>query len=38
MILTGAFLICKALGATWSWWWVILTVAVDCNFVERFKK
>lgn len=29
MILTASFLICKALGASWSWWWLILTVILD---------
>ena len=32
MILTAAFLICKALGVTWSWWWLIATVILDYNF------
>lgn len=29
MILTAGFLIAKALGATWSWWWLIATVIGD---------
>lgn len=31
MILTGAFLICKALGVTWSWGWILLTVIIDSD-------
>lgn len=31
MILTAAFIICKALGMTWSWWWLLLTVLIDGN-------
>lgn len=31
MILTAAFLICKALGVTWSWWWLVATVVLDAN-------
>lgn len=32
MTLTAAFIISKALGATWSWWWLIATVILDYNF------
>lgn len=35
MILTAGFLICKALGAAWSWWWIALTVLVDVNVLEK---
>lgn len=31
MILTAAFLISKALGVTWSWWWIAATVVLDAN-------
>lgn len=41
MILTAAFMICKALGASWSWWWLVITVMTDYGFrdnlVIRFK-
>lgn len=29
MILTAAFIIAKALGAPWSWYWLLLTVFAD---------
>lgn len=29
MILTAAFIISKALGVSWSWWWLIVTTLVD---------
>mgnify|MGYP006896699914 CR=1 FL=1 len=29
MILTAAFIISKALGASWSWWWLLLTIICD---------
>lgn len=32
MILTAAFIISKAIGAIWSWWWMILTVMADYSF------
>lgn len=35
MILTGAFLICKALGVTWSWWWLLLTTAIDFDLNSK---
>lgn len=35
MILTAAFLICKALGVTWSWWWLMVTVIVDYSFRDN---
>lgn len=35
MILTAAFIISKAIGATWSWWWLISTVVLDCNFNDQ---
>lgn len=31
MILTAAFLICKAIGTTWSWWWLVVTVFFDTD-------
>lgn len=31
MTLTAAFIICKALGMTWTWWWLLLTVFIDGN-------
>ena len=34
MILTASFLICKALGATWSWWYIIVTILADYTFRE----
>lgn len=41
MILTAAFIISKAIGATWSWGWLFLTVMADYSFrgnlVIRFK-
>lgn len=37
MTLTAAFLICKALGATWSWWWILLTAIVDCEWYSDVK-
>lgn len=38
MILTAAFMICKALGATWSWWWLVATVLVDSGFEWNSEK
>ena len=35
MILTASFLICKALGVTWSWWWLVLTAVVDGAFTQN---
>ena len=35
MILTAAFIISKAIGAIWSWWWLISTVVLDCNFNDQ---
>lgn len=35
MILTSAFLICKALGASWSWWWLVAATAYDNIIVNR---
>lgn len=35
MILTAAFIISKAIGATWSWWWLLATFLVD-NGVDFF--
>lgn len=32
MILTAAFIISKAIGATWSWWWLILTIIADHGY------
>lgn len=41
MILTAAFIISKAIGATWSWGWLFLTVMDDYSFrdnlIIRFK-
>ncbi len=37
MILTAAFLIAKALGATWSWCWLILTIICDYSFRDNLK-
>ena len=34
MILTAAFLISKALGATWSWWRILATICADYAFHE----
>lgn len=36
MILTAAFMICKALGATWSWWFMILTVLAVYEAMDNF--
>lgn len=38
MILTAAFLICKALGATWSWLWLLLVAFIDSNYITDVKK
>lgn len=35
MILTSAFLICKALGASWSWWWLVATIVADSARADR---
>lgn len=35
MILTSIFIICKALGASWSWWWLVATVICDNATVNR---
>lgn len=35
MTLTAAFIISKAIGATWSWWWLIATVILDYNFNDQ---
>ncbi len=32
MILTASFIISKALGATWSWWYVGLAILADYEF------
>lgn len=32
MILTAAFIIAKALGAPWTWFWLFLTVFVDGTY------
>ncbi len=29
MILTAAFIIAKALGVSWSWWWIAATIIGD---------
>lgn len=38
MILTAAFMICKALGVTWSWWWLVATVLADGSFERKGDK
>lgn len=35
MILTAAFIISKAIGANWSWWWLLLTVMCDYSFRDN---
>lgn len=37
MILTSAFLICKALGASWSWWWLVATIVGDTALCSEAK-
>lgn len=38
MILTAAFEISKALGSTWSWWWLLAMIIADCGLVSDFIK
>lgn len=38
MVLTATFLICKALGVTWSWWWLALTILADAKPMITYKK
>lgn len=35
MILTAAFLICKAIGDTWSWGWLVPTIIADYSFRDN---
>lgn len=35
MILTAAFIISKAIGATWSWWWLVATIIADYSFRDN---
>lgn len=35
MTLTAAFIISKAIGATWSWWWLIAALILDYNFNDQ---
>lgn len=37
MILTASFIISKAIGATWSWWWLALTITADYGFRNNIK-
>lgn len=37
MILTAAFIISKAIGATWSWWYIILAILADYEFQYNLK-
>ena len=35
MILTAAFIICKALGVTCPWWWLVATIIADYSFRDN---
>lgn len=37
MIITAAFIISKAIGATWSWWYIILAILTDYEFQNNLK-
>ena len=37
MILTAAFIISKAIGTTWSWWYIILAILADYEFINNLK-
>ena len=37
MILTSAFLICKALGVSWSWWWIVAAIVGDDFTIVRIE-